>query len=57
MVDMVCVELGRFIDDIVSVRSEGATTVDAIDIVRDDWGMLPWLAFLVLAPGAEFIGT
>jgi hypothetical protein len=31
---MVCVELGREIDeDIVSVRSEGATTVDAMDMV------------------------
>lgn len=31
----------------MSVRSEGGTMVDAIDMVRDCGGMLPWLVFLV----------
>lgn len=54
-VETVWVELGRVIEVMVSVRSEGATTVEAIDIVRDCCEMLPWLAFRVLAPGV--IGT
>jgi hypothetical protein len=44
-------------DDIVSVRSDGGTTVDAIDMVRGCCEMLPWLVFLVLAPGIEFNGA
>lgn len=39
----------------VSVRSEGGTTVDAMDMVRD-WAMLPWLVFLVLLPGPTLTG-
>ena len=50
-------ELGRdTVDDMVSVRSEGATTVEAMDMVRDCGGMLPWLVFLALAGGMLFTG-
>jgi hypothetical protein len=53
-VDTVWVEPGReTTEDMVSVRSEGATIVDAMDIVRC-CGMLPWLVFLVFAPGVMF---
>ena len=62
MLVMVMVEPGRVTDEpIVSVRSEGGTTVDAIDMVRSwgAWAMLPWLpwlAFLVLLPGPALMG-
>lgn len=42
-------------EDMVSVRSEGATIVDAMDMVRDCTGMLPWLVCLVLIGGAPLI--
>ena len=54
---IVCVESGRVTaEDMVSVRSEaGDTTVEAIDMVLDWPGILPWLIFLVLDPGGPFI--
>jgi len=44
---MVWVESGReLMEDMVLVRSEGGTMVDAMDMVRGWFGMLLWLMLL-----------
>lgn len=56
LLPIVWVESGRdVIEDMVLVRSDGGTTVDAMDMVRDWVGTLPWLMLLGFGGSPVFI--
>ena len=42
-------------EDMVLVRSDGGTMVEAIDMVRDWFGMLPWLVLLGFGGSPAFM--
>ena len=52
----VWVESGRDVmEDMVLVRSDGGTMVEAMDMVRDWFGMLPWLMLLGFGGSPAFM--